>query len=280
MLEADHIEEPAVPERARVSVVIPTYQRAEALERAVRSVLVQTWPVHEVIVCDDGSTDDSRERIEALHDERVRWSAGERAGRPAAPRNRGISLTTGEWIAFLDDDDEWLPKKVEAQLKRCAAEQTQACCTNAERVVPGQGKGSSYFQDLKGPLRLAELLPVNRVICSSVLVKREVLQRTGGFPETVALRALEDYALWLRVAAFTPFSYCPEPLLRYTDAPDSSLRGKSVNIDVQRDAVLSDLRAWDGFDSFGPAEKRAIAKNLRGARRGAGRSITDWLFIR
>jgi len=280
MKQDGHIKATVVHGEARVSVIIPTYQRAEALERAVRSALAQTWPVHEVIVCDDGSTDDSRERIAALGDQRVRWSSGERAGRPAIPRNRGIALATGEWIAFLDDDDEWLPAKLDMQLARCAAEQTAACCTNAERVLPGQGKGSPYFQDMKGPFRLAELLPVNRVICSSVLVKREVLHRTGGFPETVALRALEDYALWLRVAAFTPFSYCPEPLVRYIDAPAGSLRSTAVNIDVQRDAVLSDLRAWDGYDSFSPAEKRAIAKNLRGARRGAGRSITDWLFIR
>ena len=264
----------------RVSVIIPTYQRAAELERAVRSVLAQSHPVHEVLVCDDGSTDGSAERIAALADERVRWITGPRAGRPAIPRNRGIQQATGDWVAFLDDDDSWLPNKLALQLQRCAQENTQACCTNAERVLPGSEHGSPYFQDLRGPFALEQLLPVNRVICSSVLVRRELLQKAGGFPEDEGLRALEDYALWLRITAFTAFSYCPEALVRYSDAPANSLRGQQVPIDVQRDAVLSDLRAWSAHGHFIGPQRRSIARYLRGARRGAGRSITHWLFIR
>jgi len=261
-------------------VVIPTYNRADTLERAVRSALLQSHPVHEVMVCDDGSTDDSAERMTAIGDTRVKWVTGPRAGRPSIPRNRGVAQATGDWIAFLDDDDAWLPAKLEAQLQSMAEESTQACCTNAERVLPDQHEGLPYFQAMKGPFTLAELLPVNPVICSSVLVKRDLLLRVGGFPEQAELRALEDYALWLRIAAFTDFSYCTDLLVRYTDAPDNSLRGAPMNIDIQRDAVLSDLRNWEGHQHFSPSQQRSIARYLRGARRGAGHPFTQWLFIR
>src|SRR5262249_7122187 len=99
-----------------VSVIIPTWNRAATVMAAVESALAQTHAPLEVLVCDDGSSDDSAQRVGALPDPRVRWLPGPRGGRPAIPRNRGIAAARGEWLAFLDSDDEWLPDKLERQL--------------------------------------------------------------------------------------------------------------------------------------------------------------------
>jgi glycosyltransferase involved in cell wall biosynthesis len=261
-----------------VSVIIPTYNRAAALERAVRSALQQTHAVHEVLVCDDGCTDDSEARLAAIGDGRVKWIAGPRAGRPAVPRNRGIAAATGHWLAFLDDDDAWMPDKIATQLEAMQRHGTGAACANARRLTPdGQDLGP-YFNEPQGLYGLDELLPLNRVICSSALVRRDLVLQAGGFPEAPQLRALEDYALWLRLCLFTRFAYCPDALVLYTDAPSAGVRREPVPVDIQRDAVLSDLWQW-GRARFTPAQRRRVARFLRGARRGAGRRLTDWLFI-
>src|SRR5512135_2903291 len=122
-----------------VSVIIPTWNRRETLERAVRSALDQTVVPQEVLVCDDGSTDDSRRIVEAIGDPRVRWVEGPRGGRPAIPRNRGIRESSGEWLAFLDSDDEWMRDKLARQLAAAAGSGCRAVCTNAERFIPGRG---------------------------------------------------------------------------------------------------------------------------------------------
>lgn len=263
-----------------VSVIIPTYNRAEALERAVRSALCQTHAVHEVLVCDDGCTDDSRVRVCATGDARVRWIEGPRAGRPAVPRNRGIAAATGEWVAFLDDDDTWLPHKLAVQFAAMGRLGTDAACSNALRMTPDGRALGAYFNDPEGLLGLDDLLPLNRIICSSVLVRRSLVKQAGGFPEAPELRALEDYALWLRITLSSRFANCAEPLVGYSDASANSVRLRTARLDVQRDAVLTDLWAWGRSGCFTPAQRRRVAYFLRGARRGVGRSPLSWLFLR
>ena len=265
---------------ATVSVVIPTFDRAALLERAVLSCLSQTCPVHEVLVCDDGSTDDSQTRMAALGDPRIKWLPGPHAGRPAVPRNRGVKAATGEWLAFLDSDDEWEPEKLAFQMKRITQAGTLASCTNAERIMPTGTSAGLYFNDASPSWGLKELLKVNRVICSSAVVKRDLVIKAGGFPEAPELKALEDYALWLRIAAQAKFAYCAVPLVRYADAPESSVRSGSVDVNSQRDVILSGLLEWDDHLVYKTDQRREIVRHLRRARRYAGRPIWDWLFLR
>lgn len=100
-----------------VSVVVPVWNREGTIERAIRSALEQTQPPLEVIVCDDGSTDGTADILRRLarEDPRVRVISAGRSGGPAAPRNRGLGHAEGEWVAFLDSDDEWLPGKLQVQ---------------------------------------------------------------------------------------------------------------------------------------------------------------------
>ena len=228
----------------QVSVVIPTWNRAPALCRAVNSVLDQTFAVAEVLVCDDGSTDNSREMVEAIGDPRVRWSEGPRGGRPAIPRNRGIRESRGEWIAFLDDDDVWLPHKLETQLALVERYDCKASCTNAFRVLPGGQPAGTFMEGGDVRLTFAELLESNRVVCSSALVHRSIMSLAEGFPEDPSMLAIEDYALWLRVATLTDFACVSCPSLNYWDDPVNSLRKDGVDVLTQTRRVCSDFIAW------------------------------------
>ena len=227
-----------------VSVIIPTWNRAAAVVAAVASALNQTHAPLEVLVCDDGSTDDSEERIRRMSDPRVRWLPASRGGRPAIPRNRGIAAARGEWLAFLDSDDQWLPEKLARQLAALRASGRRASSTNASRLVPGLGPAGTLHDGGETVLGLAQLLADNRVVCSSAVIHKSLMAETEGFPEAAGLRALEDYALWLRVSCFTEFDYLPEPLVIYRDDPPNSVRAFDLDGRNQRFTVLSDFLAW------------------------------------
>ena len=107
----------AVSDLPKVSVVIPTHDRAHLVGRAIRSVLAQTFQDFEIIVVDDCSVDNTKEVVQSLADSRIRYLRHEINRGGSAARNTGIGAARGEWIAFLDSDDEWLPKKLEKQLE-------------------------------------------------------------------------------------------------------------------------------------------------------------------
>lgn len=227
-----------------VSVIIPTWNRRATIVAAVASALNQTQPPLEVLVCDNGSTDDSEALIRAMGDARVRWLTGPPGGRPAFPRNRGIAAAAGDWLAFLDSDDEWLPDKLASQLAAVRASGRRACSTNAWRFIPGTGRQGTMLDVPKAALDLATFLTGNRVICSSALVHKSLMAEAEGFPEAERLTALEDYALWLRVACFTAFDYLPQPHVLYRDDPPNSLRVQDIDPWSQRVAVLRDFLDW------------------------------------
>lgn len=181
-----------------ISVVIPTFNRRELCLRAVASALAQTHPPHEVIVCDDGSTDDTKEAFEAMSraDRRVRYLELARSGTPAGPRNRGAAAARGDWVAFLDDDDEWLPAKLATQAPLLGSGHS-IICGNAR----GAG-GVPYFSPAADNLTFGrrELLRDNQVITSTALVPRKELLDAGGFPEKRRYASVEDHGAWLRLA--------------------------------------------------------------------------------
>lgn len=227
-----------------VSVIIATCNRAAKVGMAVRSALEQMHPPLEVLVCDDGSDDDTEQVVRSIDDPRVIWLPGEHAGRPAIPRNRGIRNSRGEWLAFLDDDDEWLPEKLAAQLASMKRIDCLASCTNAlgtgTVAVPG-----TYGLGWSDPrLTFYDLLRGNRVVCSSAVIHRSVLEKAEGFPEAARFRAMEDYALWLRVAVSTDFAFVNEPLVRYHDTPQTSIRTVRQDASWQKRVVLANFLAW------------------------------------
>jgi teichuronic acid biosynthesis glycosyltransferase TuaG len=229
-----------------ISVIIPTWNRAHTIEAAICSVLQQTLPVREVLICDDGSSDDTQQRVEAIaaRDPRVIWLPGPRGGRPAIPRNRGIIAARGDWIAFLDSDDTWLPGKLERQMAEVEAQKVDAVCCNTWRVVPGSEARTLLLPDTDLRLNAHDLMRRNLVQCSSVLLRRRLFEQALGFPESASLKVGEDYALWLRIAAQTDFAYIAEPLMIYRDDAANSVRADSLDGWSERLAVFGDFSAW------------------------------------
>lgn len=227
-----------------VSVIIPTWNREDTVGKAIYSALSQTVPPMEVLVCDDGSTDKTLELVQAINDPRVRWIQGIRGGRPAIPRNRGIKESRGEWLAFLDSDDWWLPEKLERQLQLAERSNCLAACSNAGRFLPDKGIVGNLLMWNNDRVNFDDLLYVNQVICSSAIIHKSLFATVGGFPEHVRFTAIEDYALWLRVATRTDFAFVGEPLLIYCDDPVVSLRSKDANVFEQRRVIFDNFKEW------------------------------------
>jgi len=183
-----------------VSVIIPTYNRAHLVGRAIRSVLNQTFQDFEIIVVDDGSTDNTEEVVKGFNDPRIRYIRHEYNRGGSAARNTGIRAARGEYIAFLDSDDEWLPQKLERQVKAFKdLDETTALVYTGLRFVDRKGALIREQQPrLKGYV-FRELLRRNAIgTASSVLLRRESLLSVGLFNE--ALPSRQDLDLWVRIA--------------------------------------------------------------------------------
>lgn len=224
-----------------VSVIIPTWNRGEMLVMAVKSALQQSVNNIDVLVCDDGSTDNSRDLVAALNDSRVRWLEGDHVGYPSIPRNRGIRESRGEWIAFLDSDDVWVETKLEKQLTYAAKLEVDFISSNAIRIDPFKGASGCLLSEIREKLSFKDLIIENKVITSSVIVRRNIIDRVGGFPENHDLRVGEDYALWLRIAYIAPLAVIDEPLVKYNDDPKNSVRKYSPSARLQRIAALKNF---------------------------------------
>jgi glycosyltransferase involved in cell wall biosynthesis len=194
----------------RVSVVIPTFNRARLLARALESVEIQTWSPDEVVVVDDGSTDDTAEMVQRCFGG-VTFVAQDHGGVSAA-RNKGIRMCSGDWIAFLDSDDEWRQDKIESQMGLLAQNpEYRVCHTNeiwirdGRRVNPMKKHAKAGGFVYRRCLRLCAISP------SSVMIHRSVFEEVGLFDEN--LPVCEDYDLWLRVCSRYPVLYVDEPLV-------------------------------------------------------------------
>lgn len=226
-----------------VSVIIPTWNRKKTLIRAIKSVLGQSISPFEILVCDDGSTDDTFEIVKLFKNPKIKWVPGEHIGLPAVVRNRGIKESKGEWIAFLDSDDEWFPEKLEKQLALAKKTGCLAVCSNAYSVN-NMGNKKKYLNYTKNTINFSDLLDVNYVILSSAIIHRSLLSKCLGFPEGNKYRNAPDYALWLRVLTQTNFSYLDEILVNYLNEPEKSIRRFTKNPYLPKKIVLEDFLGW------------------------------------
>jgi glycosyltransferase involved in cell wall biosynthesis len=197
-----------------VSVVIATYNYGRYLAGAVESALGQTFRDFEVIVVDDGSTDDTGEVIAPyLRDPRVRYERTDHVGQPAA-KNNGIGLARGRLIAFLDADDVWLPEKLEKQVALLRADPAIGVVYCRRLLIDEQGRSLAFEQPVLHRGRVLEAMFRTNFVCfSSALVDRRVFMHVGLFDESLPLAI--DYDLWLRVATWYSFDYVDEPLVQY-----------------------------------------------------------------
>lgn len=192
--------EPLPASPVSVSVVIPTFNRCDDCKCAVVSALEQQPPPLEVLVCDDGSTDDTRAEFERwqMEEPRLRYLRMERnRGTPAPARNLGTASARGDWVAFLDDDDRWLPGKLARQMPLLAANDADIVATDAIR-----SDGRRYFVTGVGQSRpsRADIERANPIILSSAIIRRSLFLSVQGFDESRKIAGVEDYDLWLRLA--------------------------------------------------------------------------------
>ena len=210
---------------ASISVIVPTWNRAQLLRRTLASVLAQTVAPLEVLVADDGSTDDTAAVLREFGG-RVTHLPLPHRGAPAVGRNAALARARGEWIAFVDDDDLWLPEKLERQLTLVAPDVGLVCC-NAELMGEDDAPLGRCLHEAhplaKEPDPLRALIGGNYVVCSSVLARTALLRATGGFGEEAAVRGIEDYDLWLRCALRATVRYDHAVWVRYRVSPHGNL---------------------------------------------------------
>ncbi|WP_161539548.1 glycosyltransferase family 2 protein [Paramagnetospirillum kuznetsovii] len=233
---------------ADVSVIMPAYNSAATITRALASIAAQEVRPKEVIVVDDGSTDDTIERIKSMAGRmngihlRAFTQANQGAG---AARNRAIAAATGTWLAFLDSDDEWLPAKLRRSLEVSEGGGLIMSSHNLFNIGPDgtetlNDSRARWLRDPDDPYRTLFLRGF--ISSSTVLVRRDAVVAVGGFDAT--LRSAQDYELWLAVLATAGnrFETFADPLLRYTLAPE----GITSRIDRKVACSLAILRRHMG----------------------------------
>ena len=250
-----------MPVTTNVSITIPLHNKAPWIDRAIRSVLDQTATAWELVVVDDGSTDDGPQRVAAWGDHRVRLLRQPQAG-PGAARNQGLRESHGERVAFLDADDEWRP----TFLERTAA------------VLDAQPRAVAAFSNLVDALEDRPLLKhvsvrnglvenyfeawiANRgfgMSASSTLVRRVPFLECGAFPEDRMHG--EDLDAWGRLALTGPVAYVPEPLVVYHRRLPGSLSAQSRDRVSREPPFVSTYRTWARAGRIPPALSRSCRR--------------------
>lgn len=219
----------------RLSVIIPTHDRADVLPHALENVLAQTMTDFEALVIDDASTDETTEVVARYSDPRVRYLVQGATRGVSAARNRGLDEARGEFIAFLDPDDEWSEDKLEFQLRVLdrADPSTGLVYSGIETVLPSGERRFDASND-RGDIVREILSGHFRHRTSTVMLRRRVVHRTGYFDE--AIPAFEDLDYWIRVTTHHDVEFIEEPLVRHQPPPNAE--SEAVDIEDDLDACL------------------------------------------
>jgi glycosyltransferase involved in cell wall biosynthesis len=205
----------ALAKMCRVTVCIPIYNRSEALRSTVDSVLAQTFPDWELLLVDDGSTDDTPQVAQSYGDPRIRYIRQENRGHSAA-RNHGLAVAQGEYIAYLDHDDRWWPDKLRLQVAYLDAHPEAGVVYGRFRRIDEAGRdlGLGGWHEAAGWI-YEELLAESNFLgtMSLPLIRTELVRQVGGF--NPRMDTADDLDLFLRLARITPFGLIPEVLLDY-----------------------------------------------------------------
>ncbi len=219
-----------------VSVVIPTHGRWDLLRTTLGGALGQREVEHEVIVVDDGSRDETQERLAELADPRLRVVRHQSSAGPAAARNRGLAEARGEWVAFLDDDDLWSPAKLRAQIDVATREGADFVYAG---VIELNEQGSVIeVEPAPHPDELRDQILVKNAIpaaSSNVVVRRDAMRRLGGFDESSF--HLADWDLGLRLVEACNGAACPEFLVGYVKHSRNMLSLRDHDREDELDAL-------------------------------------------
>lgn len=199
----------------KVSIIIPTFNRAKKLESALVSVIGQTYENFEILVVDDGSTDNTKEVVDSFSDNRIIYFKKPNEKHPSIARNYALEYVKGDYVAFLDSDDSWKKDKLEKQVRFLEGSPGYVYCfTQASGIQNGDRTLVSGWFPIKSGKIFNSLLFRNFVVTSSVLVRSKDLLEEKGFPEN--LKIAEDLDLWLRLSKRGKAQFIGEDLVDYS----------------------------------------------------------------
>lgn len=242
-----------------ISIIVPTYNRAEFIVEAVESVFAQTVTDWELIIVDDGSTDNTVELLEPfLADQRVTYQKQENQGQAVA-RQQALKIATGDYIAFLDSDNRWLPQRLELGLTALSNHSNAAVSYGDIITIDDNGIETSRHNMRRYSGAIApQLLRDNFVSMNTSLVRKSAIDKIGGMRAEV--RRGDDYDLWLRLSAENEFIYIPEFMADYRVMDDQISSNKDGRFVSNREIVsnfhkhyphavsaLQRRRAWSSF---------------------------------
>jgi glycosyltransferase involved in cell wall biosynthesis len=227
----------------KVDVIIPNYNQTNLLARAIESALIQGDTINQIIIVDDGS---SEETLEYLIDkfscvQKIKIIRSARYSHPGIMRDIGLINSNSEWIAFLDADDFWEPGKIDRQLKFALENNFKVICSNGYVCKNSVRIKRFYEFDTFSKISTRILIKDNLVVNSSTLINRECFQKIGGYPRDYHLRGVEDFATWLRLSVYFQIGFLDEDLVNYEDLEDSFSKQQNSEL---RNIALLDFAFW------------------------------------
>ena len=258
-----------------VSVVIPTYNRLDLLSNAIASVLSQTFQDFEIIVIDDASRESVEPLITKFADSRIRLLRRPTNGGEAAARNTGLAIAKSEFIAFLDDDDEWMPEKLAQQvnLLQSSPENVAAVYTAFQWFNwPARDLvGTRHSPSTNGNFN-SKLLTRNVVgTPSTVMVRRNCLEKVGHFDSGIAYGV--DHDLWMRIAVDHKFHYMPEYLVKCHIHDNRLTNNLDILIQGQKDMLRkypplkSEFKLYHSRRCLSLGEKLCLKRDIKRGRK-------------
>ena len=221
-----------------VSVIIPVFNRAKLIYRSINSVINQTYPVNEIIVIDDGSKDGTYDLVKRDFPQ-VMLTHQENKGVSTA-RNAGIKLAKSKWIAFLDSDDEWLPKKVEKQINLLNTNFSYKICHTDEVWIRNQVRVNPMKKHRKyGGDIYNKCLPLCVISPSSIIIHKDIFNNVGLFDES--LPVCEEYDMWLRICSKYSVLDLDQKLINKFGGHDDQLSKKYWGMDLYRVIALEKM---------------------------------------
>lgn len=234
----------------KVSIIIPTHNRAELLQLAIKSVLGQTFQDFEIIIVDDASTDNMTDVVSAFKDERIKLFRRDVSGGDAVARNLGIANSKGEYIALLDDDDEWFPEKLQRQIGILmnSTPEIGAVYTGCIFIdIESQKILGVRYAEERGNI-FSAILAENRINTSSVVLKRTCFEKVGLFDESIPWCSDQD--MWIRISKEFQWECVRDTLVKYgehlnklTNHFGLKIKGKEKIIEKYKRNLLASPKA-------------------------------------
>ncbi len=223
-----------------VSIIIPTYNRAHIVARAIESVLQQSYKHFELIVIDDGSTDDTAIQLKSfIENKSIQFHQKDNAG-VASARNFGVSKSRGQWLAFLDSDDEWLPHKLQDQIDFLMAHRHLRIVYGEETWIRNGVKVNQKKHHKKSGGHIFEKCLEQCLIApSSVLLERKLFDELNGFDESFIV--CEDYDLWIKISSQYEIGFIEHPLILKYGGHEDQLSTKFFAMDMWRLKAMNNL---------------------------------------